>query len=61
MRGAFGNECQPRPIILIWVAHVNVTLRNELLDGSDELRYVTLRNELLDGSDELRSLLRCLL
>src|SRR5262249_5283367 len=38
MRGALVNEGQPRPVILIGVTHVNVTLRNQLLDGSDELR-----------------------
>ena len=45
VRRAFVNECQPRPVILIGVANVNVTLRNKLLDGSDELRSL-LRSRL---------------
>jgi hypothetical protein len=47
MRRAFVNESQPRPVILIGVAYVNVTLRNELLDGSDDLRSLIRCGSLL--------------
>ena len=43
VRRALVNRSEPRPVILIWVVDVDVTLSDELFDRLDELGAILLR------------------
>ncbi len=46
MRGLFVDKGEPRPVILIGVANVNVSLENEFLDHADDFGAILTRGDL---------------